>query len=563
MLTLPLIPPPWILLAGLLLPAVARPAAPPAPGQEAALLYNSRVPESRRIAQHYAERRGVPYDNVIGLPLATSETVTRQEFTEEIQNPLLRELERRQLLEFTSDIVPSTNGQPGDVRRRVTAASIRYLVLCYGVPVRILKDAQLKEEGQEKLRAELQRNEAAVDSELALLPRAGQPLPLYGPLRNPFYGVTNRSLLHPTNGILLVARLDGPSPETATSLLDKALEAERDGLWGRAYFDSRGLTNGPYALGDEWMRKSAEIARRTGFETVLDSRPETFGPGFPLSHVALYAGWYDGHVSGPFLPPKVEFMPGAFAYHLHSFSAHRLRTEHQHWTGPLLARGATVSLGCVDEPYLEGTPDIAMFLLRWIGAGFTFGEAAYAAQGSLSWQTTVVGDPLYRPFAKQPAEQHAELEARQLPLIEWSVLKLVNMNLAQGDPPAKWIDLLEKEPLTARSAILQEKLADLCQASGKIGDAIDYYEATLRLNPSPQQKMRLLLSLPRLLVNFRREQDGLNMFQAFLLEFPDYPDRLGYFQQLASLATDAGDTNELARARREIEALTPKPPPQK
>jgi len=33
----------------------------------------------------------------------------------------------------------------------------------------------------------------------------------------------------------------------------------------------------------------------------------------------------------------------------------------------------------------------------------TFGEAAWAAQPVLSWQTTVVGDPLYRPFAKEPA----------------------------------------------------------------------------------------------------------------------------------------------------------------
>jgi len=49
----------------------------------------------------------------------------------------------------------------------------------------------------------LQRNEAAVDTQLALLPVSEQKLPWTGPIRSPFYGVTNASLLHPTNGLLM------------------------------------------------------------------------------------------------------------------------------------------------------------------------------------------------------------------------------------------------------------------------------------------------------------------------------------------------------------------------
>ena len=45
-----------------------------------------------------------------------------------------------------------------------------------------------------------------------------------------------------------------------------------------------------------------------------------------MSQIAIYCGWYDENVSGPFTLPKVEFMPGAFAYHLHSFSAATLRS---------------------------------------------------------------------------------------------------------------------------------------------------------------------------------------------------------------------------------------------
>src|SRR5205814_3803105 len=134
-----------------------------------------------------------------------------------------------------------------------------------------------------------------------------------GPITNPFFLATNANFMQPTKGILLVARLDGPSASIAQGLVDKAIEAETNGLWGRAYFDARGLTNGEYRIGDEWIRNAANAARKNGFETVLDENPNTFSAGYPLSQVALYAGWYDWNVSGPFTRPTVEFMPGAFA----------------------------------------------------------------------------------------------------------------------------------------------------------------------------------------------------------------------------------------------------------
>ena len=129
-------------------------------------------------------------------------------------------------------------------------------------------------------------------------------------------------------------------------------------------------------------------------------------------------------------------MPGAFAYHLHSFSAHTLRSTNQHRCGPLLAAGATATMGCIDEPYLTGTPDMAVFFSRWL-SGFTYGEAACVAQHGVSWQTTVVGDPLYRPFAADPRAQNEQLVARHSPWVEWSDLRLVDINLAAGAAPGQ------------------------------------------------------------------------------------------------------------------------------
>ena len=97
----------------------------------------------------------------------------------------------------------------------------------------------------------------------------------------------------------------------------------------------------------------------------MDENPGTFPASFPMSHIAFYAGWYEQDVSGPFARPIVEFMPGAFAYHLHSFSANTLHSSNQFWAGPLLAKGAACALGSVDEPYLNATPEMSIFTARF------------------------------------------------------------------------------------------------------------------------------------------------------------------------------------------------------
>jgi guanylate kinase len=45
------------------------------------------------------------------------------------------------------------------------------------------------------------------------------------------YTCTNRAMLSPLNGLLLVSRLDGPTAEIANGLVDKALAAGRDVLF--------------------------------------------------------------------------------------------------------------------------------------------------------------------------------------------------------------------------------------------------------------------------------------------------------------------------------------------
>ena len=412
----------------------------------------------------------------------------------------------------------------------------------------------------ENVRPELRRDEAAVDSELALLPMIEERLPLAGPLPSGVYTTTNTAMLHPTNGVLLVTRLDGPTPGIARGLVDKALEAEADGLWGRAYFDLRNTTEPGYKMGDDWIRGAAAICRRLGFETVVDEESRTFPAGFPMSQIAVYVGWYDGNISGPFTQPTVEFMPGAFAYHIHSYSAATLRSTTQNWAGPLLAKGATITMGCVTEPYLAGTPDPGVFTARLVFHRFTFGEAAYAAQPVLSWQTTVVGDPLYRPFGKDPEQLHQELGARGSKLIAWSWLRLANLNLAIGKPPADVVTLLEQVAGAKPSAVLSEKLGDLYAAQGKPSSAVHAYAQALGLDPSPQQRVRLLLTLAEKQLALDRPREAYEDYQRLLREFPNYPDKLALYRKLLPLAQKLDQKADAEKYEAEITRLTPPPP---
>jgi uncharacterized protein (TIGR03790 family) len=520
------------------------------PGASVVLIYNARLPDSREVANHYAERRNVPARQILGLKLPTGETMSRTEYREQLQEPLLKFLEKNKLFVYPP---AKAGGDEKDIRP--VAAQVRYAVLCYGVPLRIAEDPALADPGAEKVPEPLRRNGAAVDSELCTLPVKNPGAPLAGPLPNPLYGKVG-ALMNPTNGLLMVARLDGPSAAVARALVDKALEAEYDGLWGRAYFDLRGITEGDYKKGDDWIKGAAEITHRFGFETVVDDKPETFSAAFPMSQIALYAGWYDRDASGPFARPKVEFMPGAFAYHLHSFSAQTLRSTTEHWCGPLLAAGATATMGCIDEPFLDGTPNIEVFFAGWLPGGFTFGEAAYASQRVVSWQTTVIGDPLYRPFGKTPKEQHEALERRHSKLLEWADLRMVDEGLVLGATPGEIMQYLKTPGVPQDSAVLAEKSAELYHKEGQDELSIEALRRALNFDPTPQQEVRLTLTLAEWLVNAGKGAEALALCEDLMKKHPDYPDAVGLYTKMEALATKLNQTSQAEAYAREITKLT-------
>jgi uncharacterized protein (TIGR03790 family) len=510
----------------------------PADGREVAVVYNENVPESRDVAEYYAARRRVPANQVIGLKLESRDLLTRDEFNAQLANPLRVALSERKLMMFKEDIIPVRPLHPGGVKYTATASRIRYLLLCYGVPYRVKNDpavdAVRDEEATADVVAEMRVNGASVDDELMLLPVSGH-FRLYGALVNNLYRASNAAAIHPVQGCLMVSRLDGPSPEIARGLVDKAIEAERDGLNGRAYFDLRGLTAGAYKRGDDWIAHAAEVARKVGYETYVDKDPATLGRGFPLSQIAIYAGWYTGDADGPFTLPIVEFMPGAIAYHLHSYSAYLPRDPVHNWVGPLLAKGAAVTLGCVDEPYLELTPDIGVFIERLAVQRFTVGEAGFVCRKGLSWQTIVFGDPLYRPFAKEVGE----LEAfhRSDPLLAWAVLRKANLLADLGKSADAIRTELIESPLSTNSAIVAEKIAAMFGDRARNRQAVQWARQALALNPSPQQEVRLLRDIAEWLTPFN-PGEAIMAYDALAAKFPAHPDLQVFRKRQLQLARD-------------------------
>jgi uncharacterized protein (TIGR03790 family) len=538
-----------------LLCLLAGPVTLIADGNEVVLLFNRSQPGSEEVARHYAAQRSVPTNQILGFDFENSNYITRPAYMKFAEDFLIKELEQRGLAKFRRDIIPMKGDRPGRVKYLLTQASFRYLVPSFGVPWQIA-EAPNWSEPVANMPAAVKRNEACLDNELSLLPRHGE-LNFDGPLRNPRFASTNAGWLHPTNGVIIVSRLDGPNMEIAKALVDKALVAEREGLWGRAYFDLRNLTNGAYAPGDRWITNCSTVARDVGFETVVDNLPAVLNNAFPLSQVALYFGWYEGHATGPFGLSSVEFGPGAVAYHLHSYSAGNPRSAAQNWVGPFLAKGVTFTMGCTSEPYLTFTPQVDVFLESLLKLCFTAGEAALNSLPVLSWQTLVVGDPLYRPGVRNPIEWAEELRARKGPQLDWAELRVVNLHLRTGRDPEVLRDYLVQLPLSRTSPVLSEKIADLFADKGDYGRAIQWESLAIKAGGSPQQRVRLLRNLAEWQRTFGQASDSLTSLSQFTLEFPGHPDLLPVRREQARLARELGREEQLKFFESELARLAP------
>ena len=357
------------------------------PPEVVAVLYNSAVPESRELAEFYRDARKIPAANLVGLDMPAAADVSREDYEKKIAGPLRAEFDRRGWWQRAKD----SNGVVLPARNR-----IRVLVTMRGVPLRIRPTPkQPVPEGQPPPPPPkdpvADRDEAAVDSELAMV--GVQGVPTKGVLQNRYYKSTARIVDTIMPFLLLTARIDAASDATCRRMIRDAVETEPYGLWGMSYVD---IAN-KFPQGDQWLETVVAANFKTGIPTVVDRFNQTLPKNYPMTEAALYHGWYEWNVNGPFLNPRFSFRKGAVAMHLHSFSAEQLTNPNKNWCAPLLERGAAATVGNVYEPYLHLTHDFGLLHQRLL-EGFSWVEACWAAMPVTSWQGVVLGDPLYQPY---------------------------------------------------------------------------------------------------------------------------------------------------------------------
>lgn len=401
----------WILL---LLTGISASASAAISPRTVVVLYNSAVPESLALAEMYREARGIPEENLIALKMPIAADITREEYEKSILKPLRSEFEQRAWWQRQSD----AHGMKMPVVNRMQA-----LVLMKGVPLRIKpapKPAQKPGEPVPPVNLQnptLGHDEASVDSELAILGVEG--LSVDGALPNQFYKSSKSFEDAKLPFLMLTARIDAPTVATCERMIRDAVEAEKGGLWGMAYID---IAN-KFPQGDQWLETVVTENSRVGIPSVVDRYADTLPKNYPMNDAAIYYGWYDWNVSGPFLNNRFQFCKGAIAMHLHSFSAEQLTNAAQNWSGALLEKGAAVTIGNVYEPYLHLTHDFGLLHQRLL-EGFSWGEACWMAMPATSWQGVVLGDPLYRPFRRLDGsgmKQNREIPYRALraATMEW------------------------------------------------------------------------------------------------------------------------------------------------
>lgn len=507
---------------------------------------NSNVSESVTVAREYASAREISEDRIVVLPMPKKLTITREEFTRKILNPLRKEIVERGLAKGRLGDAPDAFGR---IPIFLETNQIRYLVLCYGVPLKIAEDNEIDDEAlintvvrQEDSAVKFtgfpkpfDKNRASVDSDLTMLVLNDAPVTGYIP--NPLYG----QIPAPANpSVVRVFRLDGPDLPSVSRMIRSTLKAEQIGLRGRAYFDEDGR-GGAYALGNNWIRAASETAEGMGYEVDRESGGREFAAADRFDAPAIYFGWYARNVNGVFNLPDFSFSTGAIAAHLHSFSAANIRSPTQGWVGPLVARGAVATVGNVYEPYLQQTHNFEV-LMKALASGMNFGDACYAAVPGLSWQSIAVGDPLYWPFLVSLDEQESMLGAPENAASDpYVVIRLMDRLLKEGKTDEALLTGIKGYYKTPGPA-LAIKLARLEMSAGKKDSAARRLEFAPMVNQIDAQDWVLFEEIAKILEALGRSKEATLVFSN-ILDDTRIPNglRKRLLQEGAASALNAGD----------------------
>jgi len=361
------------------------------------VVVNGQIPQSVQVGRYYCSRRAVPPENLIAIALGTRplDHISRQDY-------------ERILARTIKEYIHSLDDP----------AAIRCIVTTWGVPFRVAGRGPIPGTDQvvKGLRSQIERSiasgdkqgpatilqlqemidrlsgaqtGASVDSELSMVLFGDYELYRWQP--NLFKEIPPDAPFR----VLMVSRLDGPSPQIAMGLVDKALKAEKEGLTGTVCIDARGIKDGSEAARyDQSLRDLANYVKtHTQLPVRLEDTDALFAPG-GCPKTAIYCGWYSlrNYVDA------FDFVDGAIGFHIASFEATDLRNPNsRQWCPAMLTDGITATIGAVDEPYLAAFPMPDAFF-KALFEGHCLAEAYHMTNPFNSWQMVLIGDPLFRPW---------------------------------------------------------------------------------------------------------------------------------------------------------------------
>jgi uncharacterized protein (TIGR03790 family) len=461
------------------------------------VVYNSTYPDSKSLAEYYATRRKIPSDRVVALACSGDEEIEREDYDATIAEPLRERFSHNR---WWDSIIGA------DLQTRVTTNRIRFVALVRGVPLKIRFKASYTGDHPDSTKPWGMSNEAAVDSELAGLGFFSRQIS--GPMHNPYFRSSEPITTADTEPrLLLVTRLDGPSTDDVHRMIDDAIATEKKGLWGWTYIDARGISDPAYKLGDDWLFHIADQSLANGRPAILDRLEALFPSGYPMTNAMLYFGWYSDQPSGVLADPDFRFLPGAIAVHIHSFSAASIRTVDHNWVGPLIHHGATATLGNVYEPYLLLTPALDIFHDRLL-QGMSFAESAYASLSAISWMTTCVGDPLYRPFGVSDPAPGANAFATFKELSKRD----------NGNPDQLIKDLLQQG---AANPLFLEFAGVVAEHENRVEVALNSFSRARQGARNHAEKLRALIDELALLLKLDRKQEMVALIEKEESEFSE------------------------------------------
>ena len=290
--------------------------------------------------------------------------------------------------------------------------SIKYIVLCKGVPLKIRNP-----------------NQASVDSEMCLLYQSYDlsAFPLWNPFHREFSGANAFTPFGFSYGgttlSYLVGRLDAYTLEEVKGMIDRAKQAPGQVNEGYVIIDDEPNVNGNpeydfmHSPVSDWPLKdtTALVEKLTMLDVSFyaDNTKPIFLTRSVVSNdlisdnVVGYVshGIHSSNDPGPlYILNNLDFtyLPGAFFSTYESFNAWSFNDPSSRSGQGLIAdffrMGGTCAIGNVWEPYGQTVAQENIFFEEYF-TGRTFIESSYKSLSCASWQQVVVGDPLMKIVA--------------------------------------------------------------------------------------------------------------------------------------------------------------------